>query len=316
MTAKKDFNYPSSDGITQIHAIEWKPEGEVKGVVQILHGMVEFINRYDRFANFLAARGYYVVGNDHLGHGASVVSDDSHGYFARGNGNMCVIHDIQALRVMTEKKYPDVPYFMLGHSMGSFLLRQYITMYGEGLAGVIISGTGYTDTAMLNTAMALCRIKAVFQGWDHRSKTIDNMALGSYNNAFEPARTKNDWLTKDEAIVDAYNANPWNNFMFTLNGYYNLFKGLKWAEDPREIEKIPHDLPILIASGGDDPVGSRGEGPAKVAEQYRKAGISDVTLVIYPGDRHEILNELDHDKVDSDFLAFFESHCAGKHERR
>ncbi|MEE8885086.1 MAG: alpha/beta fold hydrolase [Eubacteriales bacterium] len=307
MSTKRDFSYPSSDNITTIHAIEWIPDGEVRAVVQILHGMVEFVDRYDRFARFLNEHGIYVTGNDHLGHGASVISDDSHGYFARENGNLCVIKDIHELRQMTEKKYPGVPYFMLGHSMGSFLLRQYITMHGEGLTGVILSGTGYTDPGLLNTVMGLCRVKASVQGWDHRSRTIDRLALGSYNKAFEPARTKNDWLTKDEAIVDAYNANPWNNFMFTLNGYYNLFKGLKWAEDEDEIEKIPKTLPILLASGKDDPVGNNGEGPEKVADSYRKAGIKNVTCVFYPGDRHEILNELDHDKVDRDFLSFIET---------
>ena len=308
-TEKYDFSYLSADGMTPIHAIEWVPDGEVKGVVQILHGMVEFVDRYDRFARFLNEHGIYVTGNDHLGHGASVISDDSHGYFAKENGNLCVIKDIQSLRVRTEKKYPDVPYFMLGHSMGSFLLRQYITMYGDGLAGVIISGTGYQEPGLLTFMMGVCRTKAAFQGWDHRSVSIDKLALGSYNKAFEPARTKNDWLTKDEAIVDAYNQNPWNNFMFTLNGYYNLFRGLRWAEDPKEIEKIPKDLPILIASGGSDPVGNMGKGPQKVAGIYRSAGIRHVTCVLYPGDRHEILNETDHDNVDRDFLSFIEEHA-------
>ena len=135
------------------------------------------------------------------------------------------------------------------------------------------------------------------------------MALGSYNKKFEPARTKNDWLTKDEAIVDAYNANPWNNFVFTTNAYYNLFSGLSYAQKEENIRSIPKDLPILIVSGGDDPVGEFGKGPRQLEDIYRKAGLTDVELHIYPGDRHEILNELDHETVDGDILAWIGKHA-------
>ncbi|MGN0362797.1 MAG: serine aminopeptidase domain-containing protein [Bilifractor sp.] len=301
---KRDFRYPSKDGRTSIHALEWIPDGEVKAVVQIVHGMVEFVDRYDRIARLLNTNGIYVVGNEHLGHGASVVSEEDYGYFAEKNGNGCVIGDMQTLREMTEKKYPGIPYFMLGHSMGSFLTRQYITEYGEGLAGAVISGTGYQSKGTLRAAKAMCRTIATFRGWKYRSKMIDNMALGSYNKKFEPARTANDWLTRDTEIVDAYCANPWNNFRFTLNAYYNLFTGLEKAEDEKNIEKIPKDLPLLIFSGGDDPVGNFGEGPKKVAEIYQKCGIQDVTCRIYPGDRHEVLNEVDHDVADRDLIAW------------
>jgi alpha-beta hydrolase superfamily lysophospholipase len=299
---KRDFNYPSKDGKTWIHAVVWEPEGEVHAVLQIVHGMVEFVNRYDRFARFLNAHGILVTGNDHLGHGASVVDDEKHGYFAEKDGNACVIGDMHELRQLTRKKYPEVPYFILGHSMGSFLTRQYITMYGEGLAGAIISGTGYQNPAALAAGKAMCRTIARFRGWEHRSSVINNMALGSYNKPFEPARTSNDWLTKDKAIVDDYCANPWCNFVFTLNGYYNLFVGLEKAEKQENIDRIPKTLPIFVVAGGEDPVGNRGEGPRKVAEIYRKSGIRDTQVKIYPMDRHEILNETDHEEVDTDLL--------------
>ncbi len=303
---KRDFNYPSADEMTLIHAIEWIPEGNVRAVVQIVHGMVEFVDRYDRFAGFLAGNGIYVTGNDHLGHGASVITDDRHGYFADEDGNGCVISDIHALRKMTQEKYPGVPYFILGHSMGSFLTRQYITMFGAGLAGAIISGTGYQPVATLHVAETLCSGIAKVRGWGYRSSLVNNMALGSYNKAFKPARTPNDWLTKDEQIVDAYCLNPWNNFMFTLNAYYNLFLGLEKAENPDNIARIPKTLPVFVVAGGDDPVGNKGEGPKKVADEYKAAGIRDVQCRIYPGDRHEILNELDHDIVDRELLEWIE----------
>ena len=304
---KQEFYYPSKDGLTQIHAIEWIPEGEVRAILQIAHGMVEFIDRYDRYASFMASKGFYVVGNDHLGHGKSVTDESQLGYFAKHDGNFCVLGDMQQLREDTRKKYPGVPYFILGHSMGSFLARQFIEKFGEGLAGAIIMGTAYQQPATLDLAIGLTAVFQQARGGHYRSDTINNMALGSYNAAFEPGRTKNDWLTKDEAIVDAYTANPLNQFVFTVNGYYNLFRGLRYAEREQNINKIPKDLPILVVSGGKDPVGEFGKGPRIVAQTYQKCGIRDVTLKLYPDDRHEILNELDKETVYQDLLQWIEA---------
>ena len=304
---KREFYYPSKDKRTQIHAIEWIPETEVRGVLQIAHGMVEFIDRYDRFATFMASKGFYVVGNDHLGHGKSVTDEKQLGFFAEKEGNLCVIGDMQQLREDTRKKYPDVPYFLLGHSMGSFLTRQYIEVHGDGLAGAIVMGTGYQPMATLNLGICLTGVLHRVKGGHHRSAMVNNMALGSYNKTFEPGRTKNDWLTKDEAIVDAYEANPLNQFVFTVNGYNNLFRGMRFAQQQTNLDKIPKDLPILVVSGQNDPVGEFGKGPKIVAETYRKTGIKDVTLKLFPDDRHEILNELDKEAVDQYLLEWIEA---------
>lgn len=304
---KREFNYPSCDGLTQIHAIEWVPETDVRGVIQIAHGMVEFIDRYDRFARFMASEGFYVVGNDHLGHGKSVTDESRLGYFAKRDGNFCVLGDMKKLREIAAEKYPNVPYFLLGHSMGSFFSREFIEEYGEGLSGVIIMGTGYQALATLNLGIALTAVLQKIKGGLYRSKTVNNMALGSYNKTFEPSRTKNDWLTKDEAIVDAYEANPLNQFTFTVNGYNNLFRCIRYAERKSNLGKIPKDLPILVVSGQNDPVGEFGKGPTIVAEIYRKTGIKDVTLKLFPGDRHEILNELDKEQVDKYLLDWIET---------
>jgi alpha-beta hydrolase superfamily lysophospholipase len=139
---KKEFYFPSKDGITQIHALEWIPENAPKAILQIAHGMVEHIERYSNFAAYLAENGIYVTGHSHLGHGKSMISKEKMGYFASPNGNECVIEDIHSLRKLTQEKYPDVPYFLMGHSMGSFLTRQYLGMYADGLSGAIIMGTG------------------------------------------------------------------------------------------------------------------------------------------------------------------------------
>lgn len=301
---KNEFTFPSTDGLTNIHAIEWKPEKEIIAVVQIVHGMIEFIERYDRFANFLNEQGIYVIGNDHLGHGKSVSHPDKLGYFAE-NGNECLIKDLHTLQVMTQARFPDVPYIFLGHSMGSFLTRQYIEIYGESLSGAIIMGTGNQPNSVLKAAQSVCKTIAKAKGWSHKSKFVSNLALGNVNKKFEPARTKNDWLTKDEKIVDQYNEHPWNNFEFSVNGFYCMFKGIEYANN--HIEDIPKDLPILFVSGKDDPVGNFGMGVKEVYDAFKKAGIENIQLRLYEHDRHEILNETNYKQVQNDIYAWLDN---------
>ena len=177
---KKDFYFPSKDGITEIHAIEWIPKGEIKAVLQIAHGMVEHIERYSDFAEYLAENGIYVTGHSHLGHGKSMVSKEKMGYFAEPNGNACVIGDIHELRTLTQKKYPNVPYFLMGHSMGSFLTRQYLGMYGESLSGAIIMGTGEQPDGILSGGKLVCKLIAAFKGWEHRSDFVNGLVIGGF----------------------------------------------------------------------------------------------------------------------------------------
>ncbi len=299
---KNDLTFPSSDGQTKIHAIEWLPDGEPTAVLQICHGMCEFIDRYDAFARFMAGHGFYVVGNDHLGHGASVTEDSRHGYFAKEDGNGCVLSDLHTLREMTETRFPGLPYFWIGHSMGSFLTRQYIARHGEGLAGAVIMGTGSQPGAVLAGGKAICGLLSAFRGEEYRSPLLTKMSFGAYNERIDPLRTKSDWLTKDEDIVDAYNANPWCTFAFTVNGYRNLFLSISDCQDRKTVAKIPKNLPLLLVSGAEDPVGKYGADVDAVTKAYREAGILDVTEKLYPGDRHEILNELDRETVYEDLL--------------
>lgn len=306
---RDEFYFPSKDGNTEIHTMEWKPEGEVKAVLQICHGMVEYIGRYDEFAQFLCERGYYVVGNDHLGHGKSVQAKSEYGFFSEKYGNACVLGDIHTLRQRIMKKYPDVPYFMLGHSMGSSLLRQYIQMYGNGLSGVILMGT-VTDHMKLTLLFGkrLCRLMAVFRGWHYRSGLVDRMAMGAFNRKFKPARTRADWVTSDRERLDTYVADPLCSFMFTVNAYYNMFAGMISMQRKEGVYMIPKGLPVLFVSGADDPVGGFGKGVRKVFEKYQRAGIQDVSLRLYTRDRHEILNETDREQVFEDLLNWLEAH--------
>lgn len=306
---KDEFYFPSKDGNTEIHTIEWKPEGKAKAVLQICHGMVEYVGRYEEFADFLCDRGYYVVGNDHLGHGKSVQAKSEYGFFSEKYGNTCVLGDIHTLRQRTEKKYPDVPYFMLGHSMGSSLLRQYIQMYGKGLAGIILTGTVSDHSkALLQFGRQLCRVLAAVRGWHYRSSLVNDIAIGAYNRKFRPAHTQVDWVTSDRDHLEAYISDPLCSFVFTVNAYYSMFTGMISMQKKEGVNMIPRHLPILFASGADDPVGDFGKGVRHVYEKYKNAGLQDVTLRLYPGDRHEILNETDRQQIYKDMLQWLEEH--------
>lgn len=304
---KRDFYYLSKNKKTNIHAIEWLPGGTPRAVLQICHGMVEYIGRYDEFARFLTEKGYYVVGQDHLGHGESVQAEEDHGFFHEKEGNAHIIGDIRSLYKKTKQKYPDCPYFLLGHSMGSFLVRQYIQSYREGLTGTIIMGTGHQPYPLLVMGKAMCKLIKRLKGDHYRSALINGMALGSYNRHFQPARTSVDWISKDEAIVDSYVKDPWCTFVFMVNGYYNLFTGMQTLTK-KNLRHVPKELPLLFVSGEQDPVGNFGKGVEKVFENYRLCGIKDLSLKLYKEDRHEILNETDREVVYRDLYEWIEHH--------
>lgn len=301
---KKHFHFSSSDGIHKIHGIMWRPdeENEIKGVLQIVHGMVEFIERYDDFAAFMCSRGFVVAGEDHLGHGGSVNSSEEYGYFAKKDGMSCIVEDNYRLKKHMEREFAGKPYFILGHSMGSFITRLFIMKYSSELSGAIIMGTGNQPPLLAGIGAALTRVIALFKGWKYRSTFINNMAFGGYNKRFAPARTPHDWLTKDEAIVDTYSADERCTFVFTLSAYKDLFGAVSEIGKVDNIRKVREDLPLLIVSGEDDPVGSFGKGVRGVFEKFKAAGLKNVSMKLYKGDRHEILNETDKKTVYEDLV--------------
>lgn len=299
---KREFTFLSKEGKTNIHAIEWIPEGKVLGVLQICHGMVEYIDRYHDFAEYMAGNGYYVVGHDHLGHGQSVTSAENLGYFAEKDGNACVIADIHTLRQLTAEKYPDVPYVMLGHSMGSFLLRQYLGTYAEGLTAAIIMGTGQQPDLILGAGKMICRLIAGVKGWTHRSKLVNGMAIGGYNKRFAKENCPAAWLSKDTGNTMKYASDPLCTYIFTVNAYYNMFIGMSIMNRQEKAGQFRKGLPILLVAGQDDPVGNFGKSVDSLYKFYKKHGIQDVQRKLYAGDRHEILNELDKAVVYEDIL--------------
>lgn len=305
--AKTTFTFLSTDQKTQIHCVEWKPEaGELRGILQITHGMVEYIERYEAFAEFMNDQGYLVVGHDHLGHGESVNSPGDWGFFAEENGSDILVEDMHKLRVMTQEKYTGLPYFMLGHSMGSFLLRKYLCQHGDKLRGAVIMGTGFQPDGVLKSGKGLCTMLAKIHGWHYRSNFIQKMAFAGNDNKFRGEGLKNSWLTKDVEIVKAYSASPKCTFQFTLNGFYNLFDTIWYDNRPENLAKMPKKLPLFFVSGEDDPVGGFGKGVKKVYDTYESIGMKDITWKLYPTDRHEILNELDREQVYHDIFDWIE----------
>ena len=294
---KKEFYYPSKDGLTQIHAVEWIPEGEVKAVLQIAHGMVEHIERYHGFASYLSEHNIYVTGHSHLGHGKSMTSSDKMGYFADPKGNDCVIGDIHELRNITRKKYPEAPYFMMGHSMGSFLLRQYLGMYGEGLSGAIVMGTGEQPDMILAGGKLVCKVIAACKGWEHRSSFVNSLVIGG----FEKEMGKG-WLSRNEENVKEYAKDPLSGFVFTLNAFYHMFDGMSKMNGQEKNGKIQKELPTFFVAGAEDPVSAHGKGVETVYKRYVEKGATKASIKLYPEDRHEIVNEVDKELVFEDLL--------------
>ncbi len=297
---EESFQFLSSDGKTQIHGVRFMPEGKNwNKVLQISHGMQEHILRYREFAEFLTKRKFLVVGHDHLGHGDSVTSQKELGFFTEKNPSDTLAADMHTLRTMVQKENEGMPYFMLGHSMGSYMLRKYITLHGEGLSGVILVGTGSMPQAAMKLGMGLCRMLALIFGWHFQSAFVRMLSfMGPYRQYDVNGKVlEKNWLTKDLDIADRYYKDEKCNYRFTVNGYYGLMEAVYYDGRGENINRIPKDLPVFFVSGDKDPVGDMGKGMMKVYRQFKKAGMSDLTWKLYKDDRHEVLNEVDREQV-------------------
>ena len=301
MVRKEELTYKSRDRQTMLHAIRWIPEGEPVAILQIIHGMQEYIDRYDEFANFLAEKGIIVIGNDHLGHGGSVGERGTYGYFCKNDPATVLVRDAHRLKKMTQEDFPGIPCFILGHSFGSFIAREYITRYGTGIKGAIIQGTAFMPSGTIKSLGGLVNFLQVVMGEKYRSTMVNNMAFKGYLKKIPNPRTNFDWLSHNEASVDKYAADPACNFVFTLNGFKTMAELLKRVQDTDKMEDIPKDLPILVTAGKEDPVGNYGEGPEKLYNIYKNdLQIKNVELKLYDGFRHELQQEIGREQVFAD----------------
>ena len=291
---RQELYSPSVDGVHQLHTIYWVPEGDVKAVLQIVHGMAEHMERYDEFARFLCRRGVAVVGHDHLGHGLTAKDAEELGWFGWPDGNEYLIGDIHRTREKSQFRFPGVPYFILGHSMGSFLTRQYLALHGDGLTGAVIMGTSDLPDLLLKASEKLCLWVGKRKGWRYRSPFIDGFLIRGFEK-----KMGIEWLSKNDERNRQYQEDPLCGFAFTLNGFYHFFRTVRRANGLEAAGRMPKDVPILFTSGGEDPVGSSGRGVKAVFRRYQKQG-AKAGIKLYPGMRHEILNEVDRMQVYED----------------
>lgn len=301
----KEFEFPSK-GAGMIHAYRWEPEGAPVAVVQLVHGIAEYMPRYDDFAKFLTSKGALVVAEDHMGHGKSHGSGADL-YFA--GGWTAALEDTDTLQRITREEYPDLPFFLFGHSMGSFMARSMLYRYPDAnLRGAIICGTAWQPGAVLAAGRAICGIETKRLGEKNQSKLVTKLMFGSYNVKFgKHPRTPNDWICSREDVVDRYTEDPLCGGAPTLGLSRDMLSGIAMNQKKKNLDAMPKELPVLLIAGKSDPVGAMGKGVEKTYQKFKAAGMRDVTLKLYDG-RHEILNEDNHAAVYADIWNFIEKH--------
>ena len=304
---KREFGFLSSDGKNTVMATVYSPDGgETRGVVQLSHGMIDYVARYEGLAEFLTSHGFILAGNEHLGHGRSASSADDLGYFGEKDGYLKVLEDLKEMNSLLHKEYPDLPVILFGHSMGSFLARLYVARYPETVTAAVIHGTGGKNPAAPAGKLLVSLLRA-FLGSKHRSKFVTGVAFGSYNSHYDKSEGANAWLTRDGATVATRDTDPYTSYIFTLAGYYDLFTMLDECNRVEWYSAYPKALPTLIMSGDDDPVGDYGKGVREVYEGLLASGVERLDLKLYSGARHELFNEINREEVFSDLLAWLES---------
>lgn len=304
---QNEIHYLSTNGENEIFATIWQAEqAKPMAILQISHGMAEFIQRYHEFAEFLTKNGFLVVGNDHLGHGRSVGHPENYGYFSDGNSKDYVVEDVKQLHDSIKEKYPDLPYFILGHSMGSFIVRNYLQKYGHTVDGAILMGTSGPKPEL---EFLLPILKILNRIAPHKRNTlIDQLAFGKFKTYFSENDSEFNWLSQNQENVAWYEEHPQTGFTFTNNGFFTLFSLLHAGTKNGWTSTIPKDLPILVISGEDDPVGDMGKGVRRVFRELEEAGFHDSAFCSYPNMRHEILMEDNASLVYSDILDWLSRH--------
>ena len=303
---QKEFTFPSADEKTSIHAVEWRPEGDIRAVVQLTHGVSEFILRYEPFARYLTEHGFAVVGHDHLGHGGSLPDGAPRMYFGPKGSWDWVVSDLETRRQLAKETFPDVPYFLLGHSMGSFVARTHLIRFPGRVDGAVIMGTGQMSGLLVAGGKLVANLEALRLGETSSSPVISQLSFAAYNKIFAPNRTAFDWLSVNEENVDWYIDHPLCGGDPTTGLFREMLGGIAFMKKPQNVAKMQKNTPILFISGEMDPVGDCGKGVKLACDSFRKAGMTDVELRLYPGLRHEILCEKERQSVFADILSWLE----------
>lgn len=300
--------YLSRDEETTIYAEKYVPVKEIKAILILAHGMNEYFGRYKELCEVLANEGYLVAGPDHLGHGHTARDYQMEaGFFAENDPATVVVRDLHRLKKMIQEEYPGKDIFLLGHSMGSFIARNYIEMYGSGIKGVIIMGTGSFSDFKLKAGLLYIRLSAKIHGWHYRDRLCTIVSLGPYANLF-PEDGPLGWVCSRKEAREESAKDTLMGQEFTLNGYSCLSELILRMQDKKRMASIPRSLPIFLMSGDKDPVGGNGESIIKLAGEYKNMGFTDVSYRLYPGDRHEIYHEEDRFRVFFDIMDFMEKH--------
>ena len=266
--------------------------------------MVEYVERYEEFACYLVSKGYAVLGHDHLGHGKTAENEEELGYFAEKDGDRHVIGDMYRITCKGRELWPGVPLFIMGHSMGSYFTRRYLTKYSRKVDGAVIMGTGFMPLVTVAAAKRIADVICKTKGSRYRSPLLYKLTLGGNNKRIKELRTENDWLSNNTESVDAYNKDPFCSFIFTAGAYRDFFCILVDLAKKKDFDAMNKELPVFFVAGAEDPVGNYGKGVETCYKQFKNMGFSDVTMKLYPGDRHEILNELDRELVYEDIYAW------------
>ncbi len=285
----------------------WRPDTTARGVVQIIHGMAEHSGRYERLAGALTARGFAVYAHDLPGHGPHA---EPRGHFADRRGWRVAISSIRDVQRIAQREQPGKPFFMLGHSMGSFLLQHFVADSGNTLAGAVFSATTGDFGALRRVGLGLIRAEAALWGRRHPSAVGEALSFKAFNRAFAPARTRFDWLSRDPAEVDKYAADPLCGFRCSTGLWIDLLDAGGRITHPNRLRRVPKTLPALLIAGEDDPVSKGARGPRTLERHYQQVGLRDVSVKIYPGARHELFNDRCRDQVTADLLAWLEDHLA------
>ncbi len=302
---RQEFTFPSATGVCEISACTYLPAAEPEAVLVIHHGMAEHRKRYEDFIRFLCGHGIAVYMHDMANHGESNKDMKEAGWFGEEDGWKHLIEDFRTVVQKAASEHPGRKLIVMGHSMGSFLCRLYTAKYPEdGFAGAIYMGTG-GDNKAAGAGILLAKAIAAVKGKKHKSQLLNKMAFGTYNKRFE-GRTDFDWLTRETPVVDKYIADPYCGYLFTVQGMEDLISANIASNMPEWYSAVPKELPILLVSGAEDPVGDYGAGVKAVADGLKETGHEKVTLKLYPGCRHEVLNETNRQEIMEDLLQWIE----------